>query len=48
VISVPDGEGLPKGIVVNYDRMVERLVAMKVDKVLMIIGGVRKNNHAFW
>jgi len=37
VISVPDGEKLPEGLHVDYDRMIERLVDMKVEKVFDVI-----------
>ena len=37
VISVPDGEKFPKELHLDYDRMIERLVDMKVEKVFDVI-----------
>jgi len=37
VISVPDGEKFPKELNVDYPKMIERLVDMKVEKVFDII-----------
>jgi DNA polymerase elongation subunit (family B) len=46
VISLPEGETLPQGFAIDYDKMIDRLVNMKIDEALKIYK--QKDEKKFW
>ena len=48
VISIPQDGDFPYGLVVDYDRMINRLVDMKIADILELLEKRRTINHEFW